>query len=672
MLFRKAFLSTHAAACLAAITLTAPAWSGPTIDAWDLQRTQDQERIRVRWSEPAAPEIHEFPAARQVVVKIPGATIEDADRMSLDLESSPILKDARIQPVTMSNGTDGVQITLNLKSWREPALVSTARWLTVTYDLQGAEPARKKASGNDLPILRLSNEDLEALEADEFGSLRAPDTGAGQPGQNNDQPFATFFVPEDLSQEERQQQVTGVNDIGMVHTEGLLERQVDLEFTNADLQSIIRSIAKKLKLNIIMTPSQVRGQVTISLNNITLRDALEAILKSNNLAYKIEPGGIVRIVNREEVRGSEKELETRAVAINWLDAADVATVIDPFLSDDGEAMFSTQSNILIVKDVPENLSEIQDLIYRLDVPEKQVRMEARLVDLSENAQRDLGFQTTLTDVDGDSFIPFNTGEGVNPNNEALFYPNNVGVLGTANVTNPSLDWIYRDSLRAFGIDFNMEARLQAAEVRGEAITLATPTILSLNNVPAEIEIKRQIPYSDAVNTDQGSVRTIKFADIGTRVLVTPRITNNGYITMVLETEQKILVDRDVPTGGVPIVDERFATTSVTVKDDQTVVLGGLRQFNSLLSETGIPWLLRAPVVGWLFKGISTETRRLDLYLFVTPHIIKDPQPTAFEMGIYEKIDYNWDLPDYYFDDIRTRKAPAEENDPRIKYNDPKN
>jgi type IV pilus secretin PilQ/predicted competence protein len=660
-LSRTASSPLRLATALGVLALAGTALAAPTIDAWDLQKTQRQERVRVRWSEPGAVELHEFPSARQVVVRLPEAAVAGDGIGALDLTSSDLVRNARVQSVTLADGRPGVQITFTLREWCRPVINTTPRWLTISLDAAAAQPTPDVSTPRAAAHQRilLSNADIDALLAGDFGAPDAPALGAGQ-GPATALP--SFYVPPDLTEDERRAQTTGIADLGMLATTELLNRSVDIDFKDAELQNIIRSIASKLRLNIIMTPGQVRGNVTVSLVNVRLGDALDALLKSNNLAYKIETGGIVRIVPRSDVRGSDKELETRAVAINWLDAKDVSAVVKPFLSDSGKVEFSSQSNIVIVQDVPENLGQIQELIYRLDVPEKQVRMEARLVDLAEEAQRQLGFRWSIVSRDlvpGPVLDPAGVGETVGQ------FPESSMQGGIANIANPALNMNLRESVGIFGESFDLAARLQALENRREAITLATPTILSLNNIPASIEIKRQIPYRDAVNTSQGSVATIKFADVGTRVDVTPRITNNGHVTLVLETEQKIQVGAD-PATAVPIIDERFTATSVTVKDDQTVVLGGLRQFSSLSSEQGVPWLLRAPVLGWLFKSTDNTQNKLELFLFITPHIIKDPEPSVYERGIFEKIDYNWDLPDFYFDEMRPRKAPGEMKDTRIK------
>ncbi|MCB2153979.1 secretin and TonB N-terminal domain-containing protein [bacterium] len=647
---------------LGTLLLAAGLWAGPQLHAWNLQQTQNQERVRIRWTEPAPIEINEFPAARQVVVTIPEAFMT-SDLAPLDTSASTLLQSAKAQSINLADGREAVQVTFDLREWRDVHAVAGAGWLTLSYERPGSIEVHN-ASVSDAPstrkVIKLSNADLEALDADQFGSSNTPATGAGQADAQSDA-FAPFYVPPDLTPEEKAQQM-GTQDLGMLTTMDILNRTVDLDFKDAELQNVIRLIASKLGLNIILTPDQVNGRVTLSLSNVQVGDALDALLKSRNLAYKIENGGIVRIVDRKLVQPEEKETIIQSVSLNWVDADEIMDALDPFMSDSGEVQSSEKANVIIIKDVPDRIATLQDLITRLDVPEKQVKMEVRLVDMSESASRNLGLRTTWTKQDFTTLVPVEEGEL----GTAVDLAKTFGGFGSsAGVDSFFIDHI-ADNVSIFGNDYILQMRLEAEENRGEAVTLANPTILSLNNTEASIEIKRQVPYRDAVNSTQGSVASIRFADLGTKITLTPRITNHGYVQMEIQPEQKILVGTDAATN-VPIIDERFAETSVIVKDEQTVALGGLRQFDTTLNETGVPWLLRAPVISWLFKSQSSTQNRVELFLFVTPHIVKDPQPEVYEMGVYEKIDYNWDLPDYYYDEIRARKGPKEQIDPKIKY-----
>ncbi len=684
MQFRTVSSISGVAGCLGLMLMTSVGWAASTIDAWDLQKTPGKERIRIHWSEPSAIQVNEFPSAQQIIVKIPEAALAGSGLNTLDTSKSAVLNGAKIQPITLSDGREGIQATFNLREWTKPTAIAGPRWLTITYDAPNAPAAE---------AITLSNDDIEALDAKSFGSAHAPQDGAGQaPGA--EEPFAAFYVPPDLTQEEKEAQVSNT-DVGMMNTMNLFQRTVNLDYKDADLQNVIRSIATKLKLNIILMPGDVSGRVTVSLNNVRLGDAFDSLLKANNLAYKVEEGGIVRIVPRDEVKSRDVETTTQSISINWVDAKEIVGVLKPFLSDAGQIQSHEQSNLVIVEDVPEKVVEVQELIRRLDAPEKQVRMEVRMVDMTTTARRALGFQNNFTSRAQKDLYPFpgttgtiptlitdtektitlpdgstitETGKKIEPDFDSLLlYPTTVGQAGGAVAAAGGLDMAHRFSASILGTSFDIDARLTALENHDEAITLANPSVVSLNNIAASIEIKRQIPYLDATTSTGGSFATVKFADVGTKVELTPRITNNGYIIMDISPEQKIQVGtQNLSTTEVPIIDERFTETSVIAKDEQTIVLGGLRQFESTNSELGVPWFMRIPVLSWLAKTNTNQHRKLELYLFVTPHIVKDPEPSVYETAIYDKIDYNWDLPDYYFDEVTLRKSPNERVHPKFK------
>ncbi len=643
-------LITSGALAAAGLLLTTAGMADTTIETWGMERTAGQERVRLQWSEPCAAEIAEFPSARQVVVRLPGATLRDAELASRTLRGSDLVESARLQPVTLADGQEGVQMTLNLRSWSEASLMTSPKTLTVSIDA----PAAAAPVGDK--VITLGNGDIDEM-LDRFGSADAPATGAGQSA--SDDAFSSFYIPPDLSVEQKAAQMAG-GDIGFQNTVDLFNRTVNLDYKDAELENVLRSIAAKLKLNIVMMPGDVGGRVTVSLSNVRMGDAFDAMLRANDLAYKIEKGGIVRIVDRKLVQPSEIETVTHSIPLNWIDAGRLVGILSPFLSGEGVINSHQQTNTLIVSDVPEKVEIVQGLITRLDLPEKQVRMEVRLVDMTERAFRGLGLETSITSEATLSTLPV---EGGVVGDELQLIPKYISGIGGSKDSGDGLDFTANNTFSMFGDEYSLSTRLTALEQHSEAIILANPTIVTLNNVPAQIEVKRQIPYLDATNTTQGSVSTVRFQDVGIKIDITPKITNHGYVIKDISTEQKIQVGS---TFGTPIIDERLATTTIIAKDEQTVVIGGLRQFDTQNSEDGVPWFMRVPVFGQLFKTSEDSQSKLELALFVTPHIVKDPEPNSYDMALYEKIDYNWDLPDYYFDQVRTRKAPNETIDPRAK------
>jgi type IV pilus assembly protein PilQ len=553
-----------------------------------------------------------------------------------------------------------------------------------------------------LKISRETMDEAPAARVDlsSFGSAQAPATGAGQGT------VTQFWVP---PQVEDSASDPGA-DAGMIATLTTLDRRIDLtDFQGAPLEDVIRTIAKQLNLNILMDPGSLPGTVTMELYNVKLSEALDALLKLKGRGYVVERGGIVRIVDRKSLRSDEDDItiQVAAIAINWINVDDLEQVLQPFTSGRTGAggggggstrgiVASEHSNTLVIRDTPEKVSEIQDIIRQLDVPVKSVKMEVRLVDMTEAAAR--SFESNI-DVARDQDISRITGLTRNPGNFAPAFQTTAdsgtnglidSIISGANInasldqaigaasansvpmvspelyslspTNFSISNIFEPTI--FGQEYRVSATLDMLETRNEAITLAAPVILSLDNQEANIEITRSVPYRQAQNTDQGSVATISFIDVGTIVNIRPRITNNGFVTMLIEPETSILTG--FSADNVPIVDTRTAVSTVTVRDEEILAFGGLRQFDSTKSESGVPWLLRAPVIGWLFKGsLSDEQRKTELFFFVKPSIVKDPVPTAYEQGMFEKINYNWELPDYYFDEVTPRDAPGENPDPFV-------
>ncbi|CAN5229018.1 hypothetical protein BH09SUM1_BH09SUM1_11690 [soil metagenome] len=689
--------------------------AAPTISGWSVKSDGNNEIVKVRWNEPAAIETTKFETTRQVVITVPGATLEQGAASGLKLQDSRMLNRARLQSVTTANGQKGVQISLTLREWADVKATADREGLTLTMPVTSSAPALPAASAHAKGY-EFTDEKVRELDARTFGSATAPSTGAGQgPATSADMP--KYYVPPRTGDGSPNSAMSAVDssDMNLLSVQTKLNERVErVDFQGTSLENVLRLIAEEAELNILIKPADVAGRTaTLRLRDVTLRNMLDAILKTNDLGYTVEPGGIINIVPRELVRSTEKEVVMETIAINWVDAKGVAMTLKPFIdAQDGVIEVSSTGNMIIVRDVPETVRRIQDLVAQIDVPEKQVTMELRLVNMSETARRIFGTRTDLTHTDLTSRPLFNADGSVNNTNNTSTsgstfdssnsvtntattgsFPSTTTANGTTNSSTggststtsgstgefptgavaagllapgaTAFQLAQRTTWSILGSKYDVNFQLNAQEERGEAVTLANPTILSLNNVEAKVEIKRQIPYTTAINTDQGSVGTVEFKDVGTEVTLLPHITQNGFVQMHIVPEQ--IIDTGARPGGVPQTDERRVEASVIVKDEQTIALGGLRQFDSSSAENGVPYLLRLPVLSWLFKNQNNQQGKTELYLFVTPHIVKDPALTSYQQALYEKIDYNWDLPDYYFDEVFTRKAPGEANDPNVRH-----
>lgn len=518
---------------------------------------------------------------------------------------------------------------------------------------------------------------------------------------------------------------TGGNEMGELasrSTEQVLDRLVNITFVNADLENALRVIARQMDLNIIMGGAVANRQITLDLRDVPLRFALDSILRSNDLGYLVEPGGIVRVVPASTIREDEIERQLLVRRLNWQIAADIQPALEEFVTDRGTLRSDPSTNSIIVEDIPSRVTELERLLDELDSPERQVMIEARMVDVTESFARgleaNLGIgrldrqnndviaqqnargqaQNDFNNAVGEARTDFNNdqlleqyqfnferyiaGEIPNPPvpptlqffSPTAFFPQiqgnapanaiwqglNTAYAGipadalavAANVvTDPNAAW-------SFGTDwlgYDISLLLEAAESAGMARVLAAPRVATVNNVPALIDIQREEPYTESTFNPGGqTTQSVLFKDIGLKLEVTPRITNNGFIRMNLRPEQSILVDRVAVVGSlVPVIARRSSTTNVIVEDQRTAVLGGLRQLDAINTEEGTPWFRNLPVIGFLFRGNSYSRDLTDFYMFVTPTIIQDPNLEAAERYAHDLLDLEWNLPDDYFmDDMR--------------------
>jgi len=467
------------------------------------------------------------------------------------------------------------------------------------------------------------------------------------------------------------------------------QQLVTMDFKNADLQDVIRLVSARTGLNVLMSPGDVRGQVTLHLENIPLGPAFDSILKTNRLAFIQEEGGIIRIVPEERVGRREVEVVTEVIELNWRNARDIEQTFKEIIQSQSartagirpEITANEEAQVVIVTAAPPDVQRLRELIKFIDRPDRQVSIEARLVDITETALRGLTKQFTVSKIDSDvtnRIAPLQTlmagGEGGPPTivdtltdisgplfvSDPLFLHDVVteGVDLTAGIGTLS----FGTDVHIFGNDYDINAILTALEQRRFAEILANPKVTTLNNVQANIRIVQRIPFIEAVQgpTQGTTVAEVEFEDAGITIRVKPIVTPDGHVRLDMQLQETIFRGR-VGGGGAatnlaspPIIDERTAGTTVIVKDNETIVFGGLRQINKSAAIDGVPWLYRIPVLGGLFRDSVHEQDRFEIVLMVTPHVIDSPIMTDNEKQLYDAIDVSWHLPDYFFDDVSDR------------------
>ncbi len=384
-----------------------------------------------------------------------------------------------------------------------------------------------------------------------------------------------------------------------------LSQEIDLDYKDADLATILRSLSWTYDLNIITT-TDIEGKVTISLKDVKVGKALEAILVANNLVYAISD----QIIYVSEGNSDKINLVTKLISLNYVKAPQAKALLFKVLSEKGDIQTDESANTLIITDLAANIRKIEDLIKEIDVAPRQVLIEAKIVDITSNDLSAFGVSWT-----------------------ADFAPNH-GVFGADEELKTAVDMSEKSSsldggqfkintLALKGI--TATATIDALVKDGKANLLASPSIAILNNQEARIVIGERYPYKERTQTTTGTTESTKFIDIGVTLKVTPQINEDGYITMKIHPEVSSLAEA---LDAGPRITTREADTSVRIKEGRTLVIAGLIQQKDQGSKEKIPFLGDIPIIGWLFSRSEHSQEQKELAIFITPKIVRSEEEMA--------------------------------------------
>ena len=440
-------------------------------------------------------------------------------------------------------------------------------------------------------------------------------------------------------------------------------QKLSLNFQDIEVRSVLQLIADFTGLNLVASDS-VAGKITIRLQNVPWDQALDIIMKSKGLD-KRQIGNVIMIAPAEEIAAREKleiknnqqveqlaPLSTQYIQLSYAKAADVLTLITSgrnggsnsggngvnsennsgsLLSPRGTVSIDARTNTLIIQDTAVSIDRVRDLVTRLDVPVKQVMIEARIVQATDTFSKELGVQwgllshgvastpnllvggreTTLFDLRNPSSTTIN-GQAVT--SYTITRPDNLSVdLAATGAGASSI---------ALGImsmsDIQLDLTLSALQGDGKGEVIATPKVLTLDKQKARVAAGQQIPYQQATSSGATSV---SFVNAELSLEVTPSITPDGRVQMDL------LVNADSPGTAAPngqlTINTNRIQTSVLVNDGQTLVLGGIFQNNISSSTTKVPFLGDLPYLGRLFRHSIDSNTKQELLIFVTPRVLND-------------------------------------------------
>ena len=606
------------------LTVAKADWKPVRVKGIDFRQTDSASDVIISTDGPVPFDVQE--SDDSIIVVLPGAQIPEHLQRPIDTKAFPSAILA-VRPEQVGAGPTGkVMFTIRLREKRPYNVFEEEQGVRVSVMLPETPPEIPLLPPPALP----ETEGLAELEQEpppepEPASPEMEVKVAEEPAPKADPVSQPIKVTEVVPHKQ------GIN------AKNYRGKKISLDFKDADIQNVLRLIAEVSNKNIVISEA-VKGKVTVRLLNVPWDMALDVILKTYALEKEEIGPNILRVApytqlkrEREDARSAEEALEkvetlqTRLVPVNYAKAKDLESVIGRLKSKrpDASILVDSRTNSLIIRDIALNIGEMVELVRALDTQTPQVLIEAKIVELDVNFERELGIQWGTQ---------FNAGPATG-NPTGLNFPNTASLGGVVDnisgqtvpgIANPvvnlpaavdsSAGGALGFSLASITNSFQLDAQLSALEKRNHARILSSPRVATLSNQEARINQGQEVPYQ--TTSDEGTKTEFKEAVLA--LSVTPQITFDRSIIM------NILVTNDTPirdpTVGF-IIGTKEARTTVLVKDGDTAVIGGIYTNNDAESLGGVPYLMDIPVAGSLFKKKGELNKRTELIIFITPRII---------------------------------------------------
>jgi len=413
---------------------------------------------------------------------------------------------------------------------------------------------------------------------------------------------------------------------------------IDVDYQNANLRTVLRTLAEIGGLNMVIDPSVPPvAPVDLKLVQVPWDQVMDVVLRSSQLTYELE-GPVLRVLTRDAMTKEKQaevdqkkatrqaaDLTTVRVRLNYASAASVKKLLETarVISSEGTVDIDERTNILIIKDTPKYLADVQEVLTDLDKPEPQVEIEAKIMQTNRDTAKALGVEWGFNgrmapDLGNTTGAPFpnrgTVGGRVNQGN-ATQGPENLStgvqlpVVGATSALGLSLGAVNG----ALGID----VAITALEREGKVKMLSTPRVTTQNNKQAEVTQGFQVP----IQTVQNNTVSVTFKDAALKLLVTPQITGANTVIMkiILENGQP---DFSRAVDGNPSIRTQRAETQVQVADGVMTVIGGILQSTQTDTVDKTPGIANIPLFGWLFKRTDSRNESQELLIFITPRILK--------------------------------------------------
>src|SRR5882762_10477253 len=415
---------------------------------------------------------------------------------------------------------------------------------------------------------------------------------------------------------------------------------ISVNLKDVDLKDFFRLVHEISGLNVVLDPN-VHGSLTIVLDDVPWDQALDIVLKNNDLARELD-GNVLRIATldtlKKEADGRRAQQESEALAVekvtvtrflSYAHSKDVVPTIKKFLSQRGDVISDDRTNAVIISDIPNVIPSLDRLLTQLDRKTQEVEIEARVVAATRSFARDIGTQFGFGWGNGHTAIGGAADAGTSPTNVNGLTPGYITVGGSGTggsgsqiplfsnlpVTGPTSGLTFVNASNNVRID----AVLTLAESRGLLKILSRPRVVTQNNIQALVRQGVRVPI--VTQAQLGGPPTVTYVDAFLRLTVTPQITSEGTIFLNVDVENTT-PDFGQQVQGNPTLITQQATTQVLVTDGGTVVIGGVIQTQNSINVTQVPLLGNIPILGNLFRHTQVNTSNQELIFFITPRIIQ--------------------------------------------------
>lgn len=428
----------------------------------------------------------------------------------------------------------------------------------------------------------------------------------------------------------------------------ILEREgklISINFQDIPVRNVLQLIADYNQFNLVVSDS-VEGNLTLRLDGVPWQQVLDIILQVKGLDKRVD-GNVILVAPTDELDLREKqqlekqklteemgELSSEIIKVNFAKASDIAEMINgegniSMLSERGSMTIDERTNSLLIRELPENIEVIREIIESLDIPVKQVQIEARIVTINEGNMDELGIRWGFTSINGSNTVGSSiennlatiglyNGEGSDDGGDG----DGVGIDDFLNVnlaaTSPKATSI-AFQVAKLGSDTLLDLELSALQQESKAEIISSPRLITTNKKPAYIEQGTEIPY---LESSSSGATTVTFKKAVLSLKVTPQITPDNRLVLDLSVTQ----DRPgqvvkTGTGEAVAIDTQRIGTQVLVNNGETVVLGGIFQHSITNSVDKVPLLGDLPLLGALFRRSYENVGKSELLIFVTPKVV---------------------------------------------------